>query len=57
MTEKARVPFYVMAGQKREALDVPAIHVMVAAMSPKRGCPGPQTSLRSLRKADCYARE
>jgi hypothetical protein len=39
-----RIRFFVMAGL------VPAIHVFLAATLLRRGCPGSQTSLRSLRK-------
>jgi hypothetical protein len=35
---------------------VPAIHVFLAAIPLRRGRPASQTSLRSLRKADCYGR-
>src|SRR5271166_1057103 len=35
---------------------VPAIHVCLLGMiKERRGCPAPQTSLRSLRKLDCVA--
>jgi hypothetical protein len=50
LQERAMIHFFVMAGL------VPAIHVSLAVMLLRRGCPGSQTSLRSLRKADCYAR-
>jgi hypothetical protein len=39
-------PLPVMAGL------VPAIHVFLAALASRRGCPASQTSLRGLRKAD-----
>src|SRR3982074_1546559 len=35
---------------------VPAIHVFLAQLQLRRGCPASQTSLRSLRKADCCGR-
>jgi hypothetical protein len=38
----------------RERAVVPAIHVF-ALKELRRGCPAPQTSVRSLRKLDCVA--
>src|SRR5258705_4302859 len=35
---------------------VPAIHVFLAQVKLRRGCPASQTSLRSLRRTDCYGR-
>jgi hypothetical protein len=35
---------------------VPASHVFLPQPARRRGCPASQTSLRSLRKADCYGR-
>jgi hypothetical protein len=49
--DKAIVARIVMAGL------VPAIHVFAfTAEAERRGCPATQTSLRSLRKTDCYGR-
>jgi hypothetical protein len=48
-----------MPGQKREArlrADVPGIHVFNTLWYGRRGWPGAQTNVRSLRKADYYAR-
>jgi hypothetical protein len=33
---------------------VPAIHVLLAAIMQRRGCPAAPTRVRSLRKADYY---